>query len=342
MSAELRTETEQIIFQHGVGGYREYRIPGILAMADGALLLACEARAENKGDWGDIDVVVWRREPDGQLRQTLKVGQSQLPPDGSMRTYNNPVLIPDGEHTHLIFHKNYEQAFICSSEDGGRNWGAPREITDAYRTFPYAWNVCATGPGHGIQMRSGRLVAAVWLAHGAVGEDGATRKHWPSVAGCIYSDDHGQTWHAGALAQDMVNGNETTVAQLPDGRLLFNYRNMNTPPDRMLGLSRNGEKLDALWSCDQLEDPMCFGSMAATEEGVLFANCASRSQRVDATVKYTTDAAATWRPLWRVDHQAGYIDIAYFQRRIYALYERSSPEKHLVEAIVLKVSEAIG
>ena len=50
MNTNLRTETEQVIFQSGAGGYREYRIPGILPLKDGALLLACESRAENKGD----------------------------------------------------------------------------------------------------------------------------------------------------------------------------------------------------------------------------------------------------------------------------------------------------
>ena len=96
MNANLRTETEQVIFQSGAGGYREYRIPGILPLADGALLLACESRAENKGDWGDIDIAIWRREKDGALARVLCIGQSHLPPDGSMRTYNNPVLVPDG------------------------------------------------------------------------------------------------------------------------------------------------------------------------------------------------------------------------------------------------------
>lgn len=342
MHSGIVTEQEKVIFQPGIGGYREYRIPGILAMPDGALLLACEARAENKGDWGDIDAMVWRLERNGKMRQTVKIGQSHLPADGSMRTHNNPVLIPDGESVHLIYHKNYEQAFICSSSDQGQTWGAPREITEAYRAFPYEWNVCATGPGHGIQMKNGRLVAAIWLANGELAADGVTRKHWPSVAGCIYSDDHGLTWHAGALAPSMVNGNETTVAQLPDGRLLFNYRNMNTPSNRVLGISENGEKIDALWSSDQLEDPMCFGSMAATEQGVLFANCASATKRINALVKYSKDAGSTWQPLWHVDDVAGYIDIAYAHRRIYALYERSSYEKHIVEAIVLKVSEEIA
>lgn len=341
MNITARTEKEISIFQHGSGGYREYRIPGILPMADGAFLLACEARAEDTGDWGDIDVVVWRMEENAQRRETLRIGQSHLPHDGTMRTYNNPVLIPDGESVHLIYHQNYAQAFICSSGDGGRTWGTSREITGAYREFPYAWNVCATGPGHGIQMKNGRLVVAVWLANGRLRDDGQTREHWPSVAGCIYSDDHGGTWHAGALAEGIANANETTVAQLPDGRLLFNYRNMNEDRFRVLGLSENGEAIDRLWRCDQLEDPMCFGSMAATAQGVIFGNCASQSRRVNAEVKYTRDAGETWNVLWPVDPVGGYIDVAYAARRIYAFYERYSREERIVKELVLKISEPV-
>ena len=61
----LNTRNEQIIAQKGENGYHSFRIPGILPAENGALLLCCEARAENAGDWGDIDVVVWRMEADG-------------------------------------------------------------------------------------------------------------------------------------------------------------------------------------------------------------------------------------------------------------------------------------
>lgn len=339
----LNTRNEQIIAQKGENGYHSFRIPGILPAENGALLLCCEARAENAGDWGDIDVVVWRMEADGSRRQTLKIGSSHLSPDGTMRTYNNPVLIPDGgERVHLIYHRNYERAFVVTSADGGRTWGESREITAAYRESPFAWNVCATGPGHGIRMRDGRLVASIWLANGA--QEGLVRKHWPSAAGCIVSDDHGQTWHAGALAQDacIVNGNETTVAQLPDGRLLFNFRNMNPSRRRVLALSENGEQLGKIWVCDALPDPMCFAGQAAGEKGVLFGNCVSEEKRVDAAVKYSKDAGETWEKIWNVDQQAGYIDIAYANGRVYAFYERYSYENRIVESLVLKESECMA
>jgi len=65
---------------------------------------------------------------------------------------------------------------------------------DAFRP-EYAWRVLATGPGHGIQTISGRLIIPVWLALGTGGNG-----HHPSVNSVIYSDDHGATWRRGALA----------------------------------------------------------------------------------------------------------------------------------------------
>lgn len=279
-------------------------------------------------------------EPDGEMRPVFRAGESRLPPDGALRTFHNPVLIPDGPLTHLIYHRNYARAFICSSEDGGKSWHAAREITDAYRGFPYAWTVCATGPGHGVRMKSGRLAAAVWLAQGALRPDGRTRRHQPSAAGCIYSDDRGQTWHAGAFTKAMLNGNETALAQLPGGALLLNFRNMNPEHRRVLGLSATGETLSRVWPCPQLEDPGCFGGMAETEDGVLFANCASESRRVNALVRFSPDAGESWQPLWQVDSRAGYIDIACARGRVYAFYERYSEEKRLVEELVLKIGRA--
>jgi len=331
----LKPEWKRIILKKHSGGYREYRIPGLLPV-DGALLLACEARAEDTGDWGDIDVLILRMEPDGDPVEVLKIGASHLPADGTMRTYNNPVLIPDGEKVHLIYHINYERAFVVSSADSGRTWGRSREITSAYREFPFLWNCCATGPGHGIRMKSGRLVAPIWLAMGEEQSDGA-RRHWPSVCGCVYSDDHGETWHAGGLAGEMDSGNETNVVELSDGRLLFNHRSRNEIRRRMLSISADGGMtLAPARRAEALTDPQCFGGMEIFGDTVLFANCDSETKRVALTVRASDDAGQTWKPLWRVDSMGGYVDAAVQNNRLWLFYERVNYEDNcIVEDIVL-------
>jgi len=333
----LTLEAEKIIAKKESNGYREYRIPGLLCLQD-AIFLAYEARAEETGDWGDIDVAVLRLSPDGELQQVLKIGKSHLPKDGTMRTWNNPTLIPDGNRIHLIYHQNYERAFIVSSENQGDSWSVPREITAAYREFPFSWNVCATGPGHGLQMKNGRLIAPIWLASGNLRPDG-TREHMPSVSGCIFSDDHGETWHAGAMTQGITDANETSAALLPDGRLLFNIRNRNEKMRRMLALSSDGgETFDRIWTAEDLVDPRCFGGMDQAAQGdVFFVNCHCENARTNLTLQKTDNAGETWQIIQEIDFLGGYADLGLHQGKSCIFYERYSPERHIVDELVLKI-----
>lgn len=335
---KIVTHKEKVIARHHSGGYREYRIPGILSVGN-ALLLAFEARRgeKNLGDWGDIDVIVLRLEEGKEAEEVLRIGESTLPEDGTMRTYNNPVLIPDSDKTHLIYHKNYDRVYIVTSGDGGKTWSDSREITDGYREFPYEWNVSATGPGHGILMKSGRMVAPVWLAKGEVSEDGMRRKHWPSRAGSVYSDDHGISWHANALVPGAANANETCAAELSDGRLLFNYRNMNEDKRRVLGISSDGGRtLDAVWSPLDLRDPGCCAGLAACSGGVLFSNCDEENKRTNLSVKFSGDAGRSWEKVWNVDSIGGYSDIAVVDERVFVFYERTDPESGMISELILK------
>lgn len=342
MKERLKKTSEKVIARKTSGGYRKYRIPGILCTQD-TVFLAYEARAEESGDWGDIDVIVLRIEQDGTVTELLKIGKSHLPKDGTMRTYNNPTLIPDGKRIHMIFHTNYEHAFITTSDDCGDTWTDPRDITAAYREAKFDWNVCATGPGHGIQMKNGRLVVPIWLANGQVHDDGLTRDHWPSVAGCIYSDDHGNTWHTGMISEGIHDANETSVTELPNGNLLFNFRNRNENHHRILGLSSDGgESIEKYWIPDALIDPMCFGAVATSPDGyVLFANCNSNEKRVNLTLKASSDAGEHWNIVWEIDTVSGYADLAVADDKAYVFYERTSYENHMIEELVLAKSDAL-
>ncbi|MBE6930611.1 MAG: exo-alpha-sialidase [Ruminococcaceae bacterium] len=338
MKLDLNRKQEQIVCRAQTGGYGMYRIPGILCHA-GVIFLTCEARMEGS-DWGDIDVVISRVMPDGTVRELLKIGESHLPRIPAMRTYNNPTLIPDGERLHVIYHYNYDRVFIVTTDDMGETWTLPREITDDYRRPDYDWNVSATGPGHGLCTQSGRLVAPIWLAQGEEFENGV-REHRPSRAGCVYSDDHGLTWKVGHLTEGIINPNETSVGELPDGTLVFNYRNENwrrDPADkhRMLGFSDDGgETITAYAKPEALIDPVCFGGMVSFGDALLFANCDSQEKRVNLTVKASVDRGESWETIWKVDPMSGYPDIACDGERVYLFYERNDYEKGGIRELVL-------
>ncbi|MDZ7639399.1 MAG: sialidase family protein [Bryobacterales bacterium] len=119
----------------------------------------------------------------------------------------------------------------------------------------------ATGPGHGIQLSSGRLIVPVWMSTGTGGH-----AHRPSVASTIYSEDHGATWHRGEIAVPntaaWVNPSETAAEQLADGRVMLNVRTESKENRRLVVTSADGA---TGWSSPrfqaELKEPVCFGSM---------------------------------------------------------------------------------
>ncbi len=298
-----------MILHAGENGYAAYRIPGVVMTPRGALT-CCEARHDAGSDWGKIDILIQRE--DG-VRFFLRGNETD--------TMNNPTLIADGEKTHLIYHVNYARAFHRTSMDFGATWSEPAEITQTYRAFPCEWNVCATGPGHGIRLSTGRLVAPVWLANGRVHEGPAyVVDHHPSVAGCIYSDDGGATWSAGALIDGIRDANETACVECPDGSVLFNIRHRESTHRRALAISGDGgATVGAIRLADDLPDPQCFGSMVRAGEDVYFVNCGSETARENLTVKRLDGDA--WLPVFHVDDLGGYADIAWDGAKLVVFYE---------------------
>lgn len=331
----LQKEAFRVLFSAPDGAYASYRIPGIVCTADETLFISLEARSRPQSDWGAIDLMVLRSRDRGESWTQCLCVKPRADAPGA-QTYSNPTLIADGALLHMLYHLNYERAYCVTSADAGETWGAPRDITPAYRAFPFDWNVCATGPGHGVALKNGRLAAPVWLAQGETLPDG-TRRHWPSVAGYVISDDHGATWRAGALAPELYDGNETTLAQTADGALLFNFRTRDPRRKRFTGFVHAGSpEIVDIAPAEALDDPMCFGSMAALpDQSVALVHCDSARARENLSLHKTKDGLR-WDTLGRVDVCGGYADIACGANALYAFYERHLPEENRVSELRFK------
>lgn len=325
----MELQWSRIFEKRGQGACEEYRIPGLVVTEKGTLVACYEGRMATMDDWAVIHVTVCRSADDGETwkKQTIDLPEELGGSKGD--TLNNPTLIVDQGRLHLLFHWHYERAFHCFSDDDGVTWSRPCEITEAYREAPYHWNVCATGPGHGIRTMNGVLLAPIWLANGRQ-IDAHRRAHHPSVAGAIYSEDGGRTWHVGGLMADVIDANETCVTELADGRLLFNVRNCEEDHHRRLAWSSDGGRtMTRLAKAEALEDPWCFGSMATLADGtVLFANCATTglgtsSRRINQSIRQSRDGGMTWEKAAHVDDIGGYADIAVSGSCLYILYERT-------------------
>ena len=116
--------------------------------------------------------------------------------DDPTRSEQNPILFPapDGR-LWLIYTSqkggNQDTAVVRTrtSLDNGATWSAPKEITAQTKKPDWSWY--ATGPGNGIQLKSGRLVIAC---------DHNRREGNVRFSHVIYSDDHGETWKIERLA----------------------------------------------------------------------------------------------------------------------------------------------
>lgn len=320
--AESLLESSEV-FPPGMNGITRYRIPGIVVTHKGTILAYCEARKDSGADWGEIEI---------HLRRSVDGGTTWLPSqiiahhgdriegnphkkEGGEReqTVNNPVAIVD--HTsnsiEFLYCINYARCFSMRSLDDGLTWSLPVEITSTFETFrkQYDWKVIATGPGHGIQIQSGRLVVPIWLAYGKTGD------HKPSAAGTIYSDDHGKSWLAGEIAfpneGEYGNPNETMITELSDGRVLLVARSVSQPNRKLISRSVDGA---TQWTRpefhDQLWEPICMASIIShpSQPGTLiFSNPhsldidkngkekpAGRGKRKNLAIKLSRDDGKTW------------------------------------------------
>jgi len=336
------------------GDYSEYRIPGICILQDGTIVLTCECRSD-RSDWAKTDISIMISHDEGATWEERIISSSDNIEEKT--TWNNPTLIADGNRIHLLYCKDYGQVFHTFSDDFGKTWAEAVEITKIFRNFPYDWNVCAVGPGHGIKMTNGKLVCAIWLANGAVNPDEPRiREHWPSISGYIYSDDGGKTWKVGELVSGIFDANETTLVEIADNEILLNVRHRGVPMKRALATCQVGsiEKQgnptmsEPVFHPD-LSDPMCFGSMTKQNDLLLFSNCESNipnegyldepmvCKRVNLTLKASLDQGKTWQKLFLVDEIGGYSDIFSANNKTYIFYEYYK-DAHVQHLILKKTS----
>lgn len=311
------------VFPAGMNGIALYRIPGIVVTPKGTVLAYAEARRNSSSDWGEIEIHLRRSTDGGKTWEAPKQiahvgarleGNPKKKTGGEHeQTVNNPVAIVDRTTgaIEFLYCLNYARCFSMRSTDDGVTWSKPVDITATFEPFRrhYDWKVIATGPGHGIQLKSGRLVVPIWLAFGKIGD------HAPSAAATIYSDDHGKTWQAGDLAVpntgEFNNPNETMLTALADGRVMLVSRSVSKANRKIITVSPDGA---TGWSQpkfhDQLWEPVCMASIVAhpSKPGTqIYSNPhtlprdaagqeipAGRGKRQNLSIKLSRDDGQTW------------------------------------------------
>jgi sialidase-1 len=306
---------ESAVFVSGEG-YPIYRIPSVIASRRGTVLAFCEGR-QAESDHSRNHLVL-RRSADGGRSW----GPLQLVAEDDPNVLVNPTAVEDRDTGRLwLTYQRYPagarerevvagwegdricRSFVRYSNDDGATWSEARETTRSVKRPTVATSI-ASGPGVGIQLRRGphrgRLV--VPFNQGPWGA-------WKVYA--AYSDDHGESWSYGETAPDSSpgTGNEVQMVELSDGTVMLNARNQGGNHCRKVATSRDGGRTwSPLVDAPELIEPECQGTIVRRadpldgREGVLvFANPASRTERVNGTVRLSYDEGRTW-PVSRTVH----------------------------------------
>ena len=321
-------ETE--LFTSGAGGYHTYRIPALVVSTAETVLAFCEGRRDTADDFGKIDILLRRSNDAGRTWGDARI----VVADGE-QTCGNPCPTVD-RHTGAVwlpFCKNSQEVFVTTSDDDGLRWSAPTDITDSVKDPK--WSYVGCGPGHGIQLQTGRLLIPSWCD-----QSPGPVKCGPSSEDCdwgivqssyaFYSDDHGISWTPGEQLDHNLS-DECMAIETQDGSVYMNMRSRQSRKRRAYSWSHDGGHTWEQARFDpSLPEPECQAGLVglpdrSTDSGsaALISHPGRTDKRARMTVHMSRDGCRTW-PVSKVLHegQASYSDLAVVEdTQVLCLYE---------------------
>ncbi|NXN29674.1 NEUR3 protein, partial [Nycticryphes semicollaris] len=332
---------QETLFRQATGVI--YRIPALLYIPSTSTFLAFAEKRSSARDEDAKYLVLRRGHRQGSSVKWGPVEELSTLVLSGRRTMNPCPLYDASSSTIFLFCICVEQdkteqwqirrgcsaTRLCfaTSADGGLQWTALRDVTEeAVGPDLSHWATFAVGPGHGVQLASGRLVVPAYAYYmhsflcGMVPLPCSTRPH----ALVFYSDNGGHSWHKGALVAGRPTG-ECQVAEISGGDAPLLYCNARAPGGcRAVTFSTDrGLRFEPSGRCKALGEPPrgCQGSVVSFPAGdtgeaprwLLYSHPTDRHCRRDLGIYLNPSPldGAGWRHLW-VLHSgpAGYSDLA--------------------------------
>ena len=286
------------LFVSGESEYHTYRIPALARSSSGAIHAFCEGRKHSRSDAGEIDLLLRTSTDEGR-----KWSASRTIVTAPGMTCGNPCPVVDhGTGTiWLSFCKNIDElaeteicrgsgprtVWITKSEDDGETWAEPQEIT--HETKDPAWTWYATGPCHGIQLSSGRLVIPCDHMVGVYYDRHADPYH----SHVILSDDHGESWRIGGIVDEGTN--ECTVSEHGQGNVYINCRNYRQLKCRASAWSDDGGASFSKFRLEpELVDPICQGALLDLGSNHYVLSNAASEEREAVSLRVSQDGGSSW------------------------------------------------
>lgn len=223
---------EQTLWDSVEGPLVNYHVHALAVLPDDTILAVTEGRHE-VCDAGPRDLLLRRSTDGGRTWEASRALVSSV--DGE--SWGNPALVVDRETREVfLFYMlslrlpqntscsgDSGELYVISSRDSGRTWDEARSLAGLFDGFPYNWALHGPGPGHGLQLSSGRLLLNCLHRRVIVGNTVAERYYGVAP---LYSDDHGATWQATGEVPVQVAYpiNEARLVQRSDGSVFVNGR----------------------------------------------------------------------------------------------------------------------
>ena len=325
-----------------------YRIPGLDVTPKGSLIAVYDARWKSGGDLpGDIDVGMSRSTDGGRSWEPMKIIMDMGDdPEWNYDGIGDPCVLVD-QKTGTIWvgatwsHGNRSwrgsgpgmkpeetgQYMLVKSEDDGKTWSKPINITSQIKTPE--WCFVLASPGRGITMKDGTLVMPSQF------QDTLANKRMP-YSTIIYSRDQGKTWKIGTGAKP--NTTECRIVELTNGELMLNMRD-NHGGSRSVCTTKN---MGTTWeehptSRKALPEPVCNACLIsvtaketiAGKDMLIFCNPDSTRGRKRMSLKVSFDNGMSWPQQYHMlldadNLMGGYPSMALIDREtLGVLYEGS-------------------
>lgn len=308
MSYTDKGTVRSMVMDKGDYDSKFYRIPAIVTLPDGTLVVVGDKRIDKLSDLpGNIDIVA-RRSTDGGLTWGPYITVAE---HDEMGGYGDPALVYDrktgdllviSSHGNGLWDNSPSHTSVSRSHDGGLTWEKPVDIAPQLFTTnpdgpqPIKLTAAFATSGRAVQLKNDRIMFVLVTRN--AGTD-------PFPCYAIYSDDSGYTWNV-SKTPATLDGDESKIVELPDGDLLMSIR-ARFCNNRKFSLSKDK---GVTWTeltegYDNLPDVKCNGDILSVNyKGTdwLLQSLPAGPWRSNITIYASPDGGRTWPKSHQVMH----------------------------------------